>query len=87
MFVLNAGTFFGTFLRTSLVLVARATLGAMAKKRIISDTRTHKLTVSGGKSYVVVLPVEFVRHLGWRERQKLDITLDGETIVIKDWKK
>lgn len=59
----------------------------MAKKRKVSDTRTHKLTVSGGKSYVVVLPVEFVRHLGWRERQKVDITLEGKHLVIKDWKK
>jgi bifunctional DNA-binding transcriptional regulator/antitoxin component of YhaV-PrlF toxin-antitoxin module len=58
----------------------------MAYKREISSTRTHHLTVSGTKSYVVVLPVEFVRHLGWRERQKLDITLDGKQIVIKDWK-
>jgi bifunctional DNA-binding transcriptional regulator/antitoxin component of YhaV-PrlF toxin-antitoxin module len=43
--------------------------------------------MSAGKSYVIVLPVEFIRHLRWKERQKLDITLDGEKIVIKDWKK
>jgi len=59
----------------------------MAKRRIISDTRTHKITVTGGKSYSLIIPVEFIRHLGWRERQKLDITLDGEKIIIKDWKK
>lgn len=45
------------------------------------------MTVSGGKNYVVVLPVEFVRHLGWRERQKLDIILDGKKLIIKDWSK
>ncbi len=59
----------------------------MSKKRTLSHTRTHKLTVTGGKSYSIVLPVEFVRHLGWRERQKLDVTLDGDRIVITDWKK
>lgn len=68
------------------------TLGAwyafdMAIKRTISSTRTHHLTLSGTKSYVVVLPVEFVRHLKWKERQKLDITLEGDKLVIKDWKK
>lgn len=58
----------------------------MSKKHTLSQTRTHKLTVIGGKSYSIVLPIEFVRHLGWRERQKLDVTLDGEQIIIKDWK-
>lgn len=58
----------------------------MATKRNVSDTRTHKLTISGGKNYVVVLPVEFVRHLKWQERQKLDITLDGKRLIIEDWK-
>lgn len=59
----------------------------MAEKRTLSDTRTHKLTISGGKNYVLVIPVEFIRHLKWRERQKLDITLEGKHLVIKDWKK
>lgn len=56
-------------------------------KRTLSHTRTHKLTVVGGKSYSVTLPIEFVRHLKWKERQKLDITLDGKRLVIKDWEK
>jgi bifunctional DNA-binding transcriptional regulator/antitoxin component of YhaV-PrlF toxin-antitoxin module len=59
----------------------------MAKNDLFSPTRTHKLTVVGGKSYSIVFPVEFVRHLGWKERQKLDITLKGRTLIIKDWKK
>jgi bifunctional DNA-binding transcriptional regulator/antitoxin component of YhaV-PrlF toxin-antitoxin module len=59
----------------------------MASKNSVSDTRTHKLTISGGKSYSIVLPVEFIRHLKWRERQKLDITLDGKKLIIEDWKK
>jgi len=58
----------------------------MANKRNLSDTRTHKLTVSGGKNYCVIIPVEFVRHLGWREKQKMDVTLRGKSIIIADWK-
>lgn len=56
-------------------------------KRTTSDTRTHKLTKVAGTSYGVTLPIEFVRHLGWKERQKLNITLKGEHIIISDWKK
>jgi len=59
----------------------------MTQKRNISRTRTHKLTVTGGKSYSLVLPVEFVRHLKWRERQKLDVTLTGNKLIITDWEK
>lgn len=59
----------------------------MARKQSLSTTRTHSLTISGGKNYSLIIPIEFIRHLGWRERQKLDITLRGETLIIKDWKK
>ncbi|MDC1205526.1 AbrB/MazE/SpoVT family DNA-binding domain-containing protein [Candidatus Pacebacteria bacterium] len=57
------------------------------EKRTVSNTRTRKLTKVAGSSYSVTLPIEFVRHLGWRERQKLDVTLKGTTLIIKDWKK
>ena len=59
----------------------------MANKRNLSLTRTHHLGVTGGKNYSVILPVEFVRSLKWRERQKLNITLEGERLIIEDWKK
>ncbi len=56
-------------------------------KRTIDLTRTHKLSKAGGKSYYVTLPIEFIRHLGWQEGQKIDVTLEGESLSIKDWKK
>jgi len=56
-------------------------------KRVVGDKRTRKLNKVAGTSYSVTLPIEFVRHLGWRERQKLDITLEGKSLIIKDWKK
>jgi virulence-associated protein VagC len=56
------------------------------EKNTISHTKTRKLSkVASGQSYSVTLPIEFVRHLKWRERQKLDITLEGDTLIIKDW--
>jgi bifunctional DNA-binding transcriptional regulator/antitoxin component of YhaV-PrlF toxin-antitoxin module len=46
-----------------------------------------KLTkAGGGRSYMVILPIEWVRALGWRGKQKLIVTRYGEGILIKDWK-
>lgn len=58
----------------------------MRKEATISATKVHKLTkFAGGASYGLILPIEFIRHLGWRERQKLNITLDGKKLIIEDW--
>lgn len=43
--------------------------------------------VAGGKSFSVTLPIEYVRRLKWKEKQKVKVTLKGKTIFIKDWKK
>lgn len=51
------------------------------------ETRTHTLTVVGGKSYSIVVPVEFIRQLKWKERQQLNVTLEGKRLVITDRKK
>ena len=55
------------------------------QKRTISNTRTHKLSKVGGKSYSLTLPVEFVRALKWQEKQKINITLEGKRLIIEDW--
>jgi len=57
------------------------------EKRTVSNTKVRKLTKVANTSYSVTLPIEFVRHLKWKERQKLDVTLEGDTLIIKDWKK
>lgn len=36
-------------------------------------------------SYMVTLPKEYIKKLGWREHQKVVVTLDGEEIRIRDW--
>ena len=58
----------------------------MAGKKVV-ESRTHKLSLVGGKSFSVVLPVEFVRRLKWKEGQKLDVILEGKTLVVTPWKK
>jgi len=46
-----------------------------------------KLTKIGGKSIGLTLPIEMVRKLGWKERQKVIVKVKGKTIIIKDWRK
>lgn len=59
----------------------------MARKRL-EERNVRKLTrTGGGKSISVTLPIEFVRALKWRDRQKVVIEKKGETLIIKDWKK
>jgi len=61
---------------------------ASMEKKTLSLKRVRKLSkVASGASYSITLPIEFVRELGWKERQKLDVELVGKKIVIKDWKK
>ena len=35
----------------------------------------------------LTLPIEIIKKLKWRERQKVVLNLRGQTITIKDWKK
>lgn len=44
-----------------------------------------KLTKVGGLSYSVVLPKDYIRELGWREHQKLQVLKKGKQIIIRDW--
>jgi len=39
------------------------------------------------RTYYVTLPVEMVRDLGWRERQKVVVKRRGKKLTIEDWKK
>ena len=41
--------------------------------------------ISGGSSYAVVIPMDFIKQLGWRDRQKLVIRKYGSKVVISDW--
>ncbi len=35
----------------------------------------------------VTLPIELVRELGWREKQKVVVKKRGSGLLIEDWKK
>ncbi len=46
-----------------------------------------KLTRLGKKSIGLTLPIDLVRELNWRERQKVIVKKVGKKIVVEDWKK
>ena len=57
-------------------------------RRSLTERNIRKLTRTGrGKSISVTLPIEEIRHLGWRDRQKVVVERKGKTLIVKDWKK
>lgn len=44
---------------------------------------TRRLTKLGKHSFYVVIPAYMVRGLGWKERGKLSVSLEGEKIVVE----
>ncbi len=42
------------------------------------------LTKVGGSSYAVTIPKDFIRKLKWREKQKLEVKLYQDRIIIRD---
>lgn len=55
-------------------------------KRLI-DKGTRKLIKIGKTSLAVTLPIELLKDLGWKEKQKVTATRVHGGIMIKDWKK
>lgn len=56
-------------------------------QRKMGDRNIRKLTKAGGKSISVTIPIEIIRELKWKERQKVVVTKKGSTLITKDWKK
>jgi antitoxin component of MazEF toxin-antitoxin module len=55
--------------------------------RKVEERKVRSLTkIAGGSSYAVTIPIEYVRELKWRAKQKLDVKLYQDRIIIRDWK-
>jgi len=57
----------------------------MARRKLV-DKNVRKITKNGG-SYSVALPIEFLRELKWREKQKVVVKKRGKNLIISDWVK
>jgi len=55
--------------------------------RKIEDRNIRKLTRVGKQSIAVTIPIEMVRELKWREKQKVTVKRVRGGVLIKDWKK
>lgn len=58
----------------------------MADKKS-TETNIRKLTKIGKQSIGLTLPIDVVRKLGWKERQKVKVKVDRKRVIISDWKK
>jgi hypothetical protein len=55
-------------------------------RRKMEDHHVRNLQkTAGGSTYIISLPIELVRELGWKAKQKLEVKKFGEGILIKDW--
>ncbi len=55
-------------------------------RRKMEDRNVRKLSKRGG-SYAMTLPVEIVRELKWKNKQKVIVRRSGNKVIIEDWKK
>ena len=55
-------------------------------RRKLEDKNIRKI-FKNGSSYAVTLPIEIVRELKIKERQKVVVKKRGKGILITDWKK
>jgi len=55
-------------------------------RRKLKDKNIRKITKVGGTSLSVTIPVEFIKELKWREKQKVVLKKRGKKITIEDWK-
>jgi len=56
-------------------------------RRKMQDRNIRKLTRTGGGATIsVALPIEYIRELGWREKQKVVVKKIGSKLIIADWK-
>ena len=60
----------------------------MSGRRKAGQENIRSLTkMGGGQSYAITLPKAVIREFKWKERQKLQLTINrrSKSITIKDW--
>ena len=60
----------------------------MQTRRKSEERDIRKITkMAGGASYGITIPIEMIRNLGWREKQKVSVKRIKGGVIIRDWKK
>jgi hypothetical protein len=55
-------------------------------RRKIEEQNVRKLTHIGRNSIGITFPIEVVRELGWRERQRVKVTRIKGGLMIRDYR-
>ena len=56
-------------------------------RKSLENRNVRKLTkTGGGKSISVTLPIEYIRELKWKDRQKVIVKKKDKTLIVSDWK-
>ncbi len=55
--------------------------------RKTENRNVRSLTKVAGKSFGITLPIDLIRALKWRPRQKLTVKAKGRKLIVKDWKR
>ena len=55
--------------------------------RKAGEQNIRKLSRMGGKSLGLTLPVELVKELKWKEKQRVVVKRKAGKLIISDWKK
>jgi hypothetical protein len=56
-------------------------------RRSFEEKNIRNLTkIAGGRSYGITLPLEYVKKLDWEPRQKLEVILKKDHIIIRELK-
>ena len=58
----------------------------MARRKLV-DKNTRKISKSGSGCYRLTVPMEMIKDLGWKEKQKVVFKKSGKRIYIEDWVK
>lgn len=59
----------------------------MKTQRKFEERNIRKITkMAGGASYGITIPIDMMRGLGWREKQKVNVKRIPGGIVIRDYK-
>lgn len=56
-------------------------------RRKLKDRNIRKLARIGNSSLGVTIPLEYLKNLKWREKQKVVVTKKGRSLIIKDWQR
>jgi bifunctional DNA-binding transcriptional regulator/antitoxin component of YhaV-PrlF toxin-antitoxin module len=66
--------------------MALATGQAKTMTRRKTEEKNVRKIFKSGESYTITLPLELVKDLNWREKQKVVIERTHGGLTIKDWK-